>query len=475
MANNNYTVQTGDSWAKIAGKIYGNQRMFKELMAANPNLKFLRPGQKLKLPKAKKNEDINISNAAAEALGMATTSQIADFYRNNPTAQKYGMTNMLRQNEVLTGQAQATWNAGPQTQPSPLAQQYIPQAVPPPQVIPGAGGPLYYGDATSQALINPRNPLRKRFAPFIDPKYREEPRNRVTRPAQGQATQQGPAYYGDQTSLGMVFPEQKLKRRFGTDTRTPADIGALMRDLRASRQNTTAQAQGFRTPEYSSMPAANTPPLFQLSPAPLGVGVTPTAEGLAAGAQAVGTAYNTLTGGLPPGATVSGQPPAGAQPTQTPPADPLQAAVQNIESGQGTPNDYAALSAVKMMSGQMTAQDWNYLSAVLSPDQLKEAQMDYNATFGLGAETTPGMTYNGIGVPEGIYGGVYVGPNHDPNKLRGYVNEKGTFVAANLAGSYFAPLGEKDLMGYRSSRNAGGVSSPEAMSGLTIGLFSWRI
>ncbi len=45
-----YTVKPGDSWAKIAGKVYGDQRMFQEIMKANPNIRVLQPGMKLRLP-----------------------------------------------------------------------------------------------------------------------------------------------------------------------------------------------------------------------------------------------------------------------------------------------------------------------------------------------------------------------------------------------------------------------------------------
>ena len=64
-----YTVQTGDSWAKIAGKVYGNQRMFLELAKANQGIYNLAPGMVLDLPPA--YEDPFVSNEAAVAQGMA--------------------------------------------------------------------------------------------------------------------------------------------------------------------------------------------------------------------------------------------------------------------------------------------------------------------------------------------------------------------------------------------------------------------
>jgi hypothetical protein len=63
-----YTVQTGDSWEKIAGKVYGNQRMFLELAKANQGIYNLAPGMVLDLPPA--YEDPFVSNEAAVAQGM---------------------------------------------------------------------------------------------------------------------------------------------------------------------------------------------------------------------------------------------------------------------------------------------------------------------------------------------------------------------------------------------------------------------
>ena len=49
-----YTVQPGDSFEKIAGKIYGDQRMFAEIMRYN-GLYTLRAGQVIDLPPAYEN------------------------------------------------------------------------------------------------------------------------------------------------------------------------------------------------------------------------------------------------------------------------------------------------------------------------------------------------------------------------------------------------------------------------------------
>lgn len=50
-----YTVRGGDSWSRIAKRIYGDSRMMGELMRANPDIFHLHPGQKLRIPKKKKD------------------------------------------------------------------------------------------------------------------------------------------------------------------------------------------------------------------------------------------------------------------------------------------------------------------------------------------------------------------------------------------------------------------------------------
>lgn len=73
-----YTVKPGDSPASIAGAVYGDQRMFAELMAANGGAP-LRPGMQIVLPKQVSNPFV--SNELAARMGMATSGQIADAYK----------------------------------------------------------------------------------------------------------------------------------------------------------------------------------------------------------------------------------------------------------------------------------------------------------------------------------------------------------------------------------------------------------
>lgn len=45
-----YTVQPGDSWTRIAGNVYGDQRMFQLLQEANADISMLHPGMVINLP-----------------------------------------------------------------------------------------------------------------------------------------------------------------------------------------------------------------------------------------------------------------------------------------------------------------------------------------------------------------------------------------------------------------------------------------
>lgn len=475
---NSYTVQAGDSWAKIAGKLYGNQRMFKELMAANPQLKYLRPGQQINLALPKRNEDIFISNSAAQAMGMATSNEVADFYRNNPDAQKYGMTNILRANEA------ASWNTGMTAQTGAIGttQFQQTQAAQNEQMrytrpLPGST----YMDRYDRAAQTARNTaaIQQGFQganPYQDERYR------ATNRATGSLSSGDKRYQRVERPVIDMAPRQREQRGFW-DFINPTSffdrlggggqLSSLQMGAGLAQQAAPAQQQGTQ--------GQGAPSWFQFNQGPLGptLGLSP--QGAITAAQGA-TAANVAMGGQPPaGATVRGQ--TQPQPQQpAAPVDPVRQATQNIENGTANERDYAVMSAVKLQSGQMTAQDWQYLGRVMTPDQLREAQSDYNSTFGLGGAATPGMDIStgGIGNPAGLpqmVGNVYVGPNFDQSKLRGYTNANGTFVAANLAGSYFAPLKPNELAGYRSRRNAGSLqhSGGYPGSGLSVGLYSWRL
>jgi hypothetical protein len=77
--NQYYTVKQGDSPASIAGNIYGDQRMFADILAYNGNSP-LHPGMRIYLPPKRNNP--GVSDLTAAGWGMATSKQIATAYTN---------------------------------------------------------------------------------------------------------------------------------------------------------------------------------------------------------------------------------------------------------------------------------------------------------------------------------------------------------------------------------------------------------
>jgi hypothetical protein len=73
-----YTVKAGDSYERIAQIVYGNERMFGNLMAANGGAT-LRPGMSIRLPGAVANPFV--SNELASEMGMATSGQVSAAYK----------------------------------------------------------------------------------------------------------------------------------------------------------------------------------------------------------------------------------------------------------------------------------------------------------------------------------------------------------------------------------------------------------
>lgn len=85
---NYYVVEGGDSWERIAKYVYGNARMFGDLMRANGNIRGgLRPGMVLRLPSERKGVSPFVSSAQAAGQGMATYEQYQAGY--NPATNRY--------------------------------------------------------------------------------------------------------------------------------------------------------------------------------------------------------------------------------------------------------------------------------------------------------------------------------------------------------------------------------------------------
>ena len=118
-----YTVQPGESYESIAGKVYGDQRMFAELMKAN-GIYVLRAGDVLDLPPAYK--DPFVSNVLAGAMGMApatafdVTGKLKPEWWKGPT----GWTNMPR--EVPETRLPQFGEEGLEIAPAPQGDYWVP-------------------------------------------------------------------------------------------------------------------------------------------------------------------------------------------------------------------------------------------------------------------------------------------------------------------------------------------------------------
>lgn len=95
-----YVVQPGDSWAKIAGSAYGDQRRYLDLANANGGLGMLHPGDTINLP--------DFSGASAPVISN-------DQWANTPTGVKNGQVQYANQGQ---GQGQ---NQGGGQQPGTVA------------------------------------------------------------------------------------------------------------------------------------------------------------------------------------------------------------------------------------------------------------------------------------------------------------------------------------------------------------------
>src|SRR3990167_2036304 len=73
-----YTVKPGESYFSIAGNVCGNQRFFEQLQQYNPNLKNLRPGMVIRLPRFRTDVEPTVSFRAAAEAGLEIPEDIAE-------------------------------------------------------------------------------------------------------------------------------------------------------------------------------------------------------------------------------------------------------------------------------------------------------------------------------------------------------------------------------------------------------------
>src|SRR3990170_1563980 len=104
MAQATYVVQKGESLASIAGKIYGDQRMFAVLSQANGGAWDLKPGDVLVLPE--KSGNPFVADMAAAKAGMATSQQAAAGATTQNWTEQMQQANQAAYKDFSTGRSE---------------------------------------------------------------------------------------------------------------------------------------------------------------------------------------------------------------------------------------------------------------------------------------------------------------------------------------------------------------------------------
>ena len=115
-------VKGGDSWAKLAKELYGDERMMGELMRANKGVLNLRPGQKLVLPNKVDNPFVSFAQAAygagtIEGKKPGSSQNTADLI-----SKMYGGADWLAQAGVAMGPKPASVGSTPYGTPGPRGE-----------------------------------------------------------------------------------------------------------------------------------------------------------------------------------------------------------------------------------------------------------------------------------------------------------------------------------------------------------------
>lgn len=251
-----YTVKAGDNWAKIAGKIYGNQRMFEELMRMNKDISMLRAGQTLVLPTAKKNP--YVSNFGAAATGMATEFSNEGVALNTPAGpaatpgvnvmNPYMMSSLSKGGNGFTGGTAANTATAPKPTGWTSASENA-AAAPKPAPMPSAPGPtatagnaatMYAQQASGQARPQGSNIVGA--SPTADVMYAQRASNRVNVPGVQKPPQPQQGFKTPQMS---DMPKtQPQGGRFGTNFNVPGTTQPSATDT----QTAAATAQAAATP-----------------------------------------------------------------------------------------------------------------------------------------------------------------------------------------------------------------------------------
>jgi hypothetical protein len=239
-----YTVKSGDSWFKIAGRIYGDQRMAGELARMNNGVNMLQPGMVLRLPNQRRNPYIGqnefdgvgsgqppaVPVSAVQASTAAVAPPPVNFYGDAPAyippGFQYTPPAPAQAPNMASGREGGLM--GNRAQPQPTRQ--------------GGGRPLY--------------------APTPAPTLNSA---RKQRPAKGGTPQTPPApvgmggYQGGQQP-GQNRPPRRLPNRYqGTAPQQPPQ---QVQAPAGGRPVTAPRPQGVRPEDYIP-PGYNYPPIPQ--------------------------------------------------------------------------------------------------------------------------------------------------------------------------------------------------------------------
>lgn len=159
------TVESGESWASIAKKVYGDERMYEELMRANKDKSMLKSGQTLVLPQKQKNP--YVSKFGAASVGMATQFDAQGNPLNAGAPVVAPGTNVMSPYGMWKAQSAAAsgnaWN--PKTQNMTPQAGTMPSAPKSPVQTPsrmGGGGATFGGGAD---ILPPTKPVPIAAAP----------------------------------------------------------------------------------------------------------------------------------------------------------------------------------------------------------------------------------------------------------------------------------------------------------------------
>ena len=208
-----YTVQAGDSYFSIAGDVYGDQAFFEQLQLYNPNVRALRPGMKIKLPRLNNSARPTVSYAAAANAGIAIPESLAA---------EVGYVNPAGGNVPAIGAPPGVGGSAPNYSPT-QATQGLGQVKPysPTQATQGIGQPVAYtgleGFGTGLQSIQPTTP------PAYTP----------TRTTQGLGAQPGQALSSPQYVQPVNVPNQTAPKPQSQATVSPQQAEAARLTLQA--------------------------------------------------------------------------------------------------------------------------------------------------------------------------------------------------------------------------------------------------